>query len=51
MSSNKSSAKILGFINEDSSSWVVGTLVFSVGAVLTALLALANVELYQRQLR
>jgi diguanylate cyclase (GGDEF)-like protein/PAS domain S-box-containing protein len=51
MSSNKSSAKILGFINEDSSSWVVGTLVFSAGAVLTALLALANVELSQRQLR
>jgi diguanylate cyclase (GGDEF)-like protein/PAS domain S-box-containing protein len=51
MSSNKASAKILGLISEDSSSWVVGTLVFSAGAVLTALLALANVELYQRQLR
>jgi diguanylate cyclase (GGDEF)-like protein/PAS domain S-box-containing protein len=50
MSSNKASAKILGLINEDSSSWVVGTLVFSAGVVLTALLAWANVELYQRQL-
>jgi len=51
MSSNQASAKILGFINEDTSSWVVATLVFSAGAVLTALLALTNVELYQRQLR
>ncbi|RAU45457.1 MULTISPECIES: diguanylate cyclase [unclassified Pseudomonas] len=51
MSSNRTRAKILGFINEDTSSWVLATLVFSAGAVLTALLALANVELYQRQLR
>ncbi|NBB10347.1 diguanylate cyclase [Pseudomonas sp. SLFW] len=51
MSSNRSSAKILGFINEDTSSWAVAALVFSAGAVLTALLALANVEVYQRQLR
>jgi diguanylate cyclase (GGDEF)-like protein/PAS domain S-box-containing protein len=51
MSSNQASAKILGFINEDTSSWIVATLVFSAGAVLTALLALTNVELYQRQLR
>jgi diguanylate cyclase (GGDEF)-like protein/PAS domain S-box-containing protein len=50
MSSNRSSAKILGFINEDTASWAVAVLVFSAGAVLTALLALANVELYQRQL-
>ncbi|WP_375232971.1 CHASE domain-containing protein, partial [Pseudomonas sp. LS-2] len=51
MSSNQASAKILGFINEDTSSWIVATLVFSAGSVLTALLALTNVELYQRQLR
>lgn len=51
MSSNKASAKILGLISEDSSSWVVAALVFSAGVVLTALLALANVEVYQRQLQ
>lgn len=51
MSSNHASAKILGFINEDTSAWVVAALVFSAGAVLTALVALANVELYQQQLR
>ena len=51
MSSNPSSAKILGLISEDTSSWVLATLVFCAGVVLTALLALANVELYQRQLR
>ncbi|WP_447650057.1 diguanylate cyclase [Pseudomonas abietaniphila] len=51
MSSNQASAKILGLINEDTSSWVVAVLVFCAGAVLTALLALTNVELYQRQLR
>ncbi|MFJ3485137.1 diguanylate cyclase [Pseudomonas sp. NPDC090202] len=51
MSSNQASAKILGFINEDTSSWVVAALVFSAGAVLTALLALASVEQYQRQLQ
>jgi len=51
MSSNPSSAKILGLISEDTSSWVLATLVFCAGVVLTALLAMANVELYQRQLR
>jgi diguanylate cyclase (GGDEF)-like protein/PAS domain S-box-containing protein len=51
MSSNKASAKILGLINEETSSWVVAALVFSAGVVLTALLALANVDVYQRQLR
>ncbi|WP_296185231.1 sensor domain-containing diguanylate cyclase [Pseudomonas sp. UBA1879] len=51
MSSNRSSSKILGFINEDTSSWVVALLVFSAGAVLTALLAATNANLYQRQLR
>ncbi|MFK3799124.1 diguanylate cyclase [Pseudomonas sp. NPDC088444] len=51
MSSNRTHAKILGLISEDTSSWVVAALVFSAGAMLTALLALANVEVYQRQLR
>ncbi|WP_122664573.1 sensor domain-containing diguanylate cyclase [Pseudomonas viridiflava] len=43
--------KILGFINEQASAWVVATFAFLVGAVLTAVLAMANFELYQRQLR
>ena len=50
MSSEHASAKILGLISEDTSSWVVATLVFCAGVVLTALLALTNVQLYQRQL-
>lgn len=43
--------KILGFINEQASAWVVATFAFLVGAALTALLAMANYEIYQRQLR
>lgn len=43
--------KILGFINEQASAWVVAAFAFLVGAVLTALLAFANSELYERQLR
>src|ERR1700712_2704333 len=50
MSSEHASAKILGLISEDTSSWVAATLVFCAGVVLTALLALTNVQLYQRQL-
>lgn len=51
MSSNRSSVKILGFISEDASSWLVAVTVFSAGAVLTGLLALTNAGLHQRQLR
>jgi diguanylate cyclase (GGDEF)-like protein/PAS domain S-box-containing protein len=51
MSSNQASTKILGLIKMDTPSWVVASLVFAAGVVLTALLALANVELDQRQLR
>ncbi|MET0124014.1 MAG: diguanylate cyclase [Pseudomonas caspiana] len=43
--------KILGFINEQASAWVVATFAFLMGAVLTALLAFANFGLYERQLR
>ena len=50
MSSPPPSAKILGFISEDASSWAVALLTFAGGAVLTALLAMANVELYRQQL-
>lgn len=51
MSSTPPNAKILGFISEDASSWVVAILAFAAGAVLTGLLALANIELYRRQLQ
>jgi len=51
MSSNQASAKILGLIKVDTPSWMVASLVFAAGVVLTAMLALANVELDQRQLR
>ena len=51
MSSSLPSAKILGFISEDASSWVVAILAFAAGTVLTALLAMANVELYRHQLQ
>jgi len=51
MSSTPPNAKILGFISEDASSWVVAILAFAAGAVLTGLLALANTELYLRQLQ
>ncbi|NBA96857.1 GGDEF domain-containing protein [Pseudomonas sp. R5(2019)] len=43
--------KILGFISEDASAWLVAALVFVAGTLLTALLALATHDLYQRQLR
>jgi diguanylate cyclase (GGDEF)-like protein/PAS domain S-box-containing protein len=51
MASNRARAKVLGLISEDSFSWVVAALVFLAGAVLTGLVTLTNVELYQRQLR
>ncbi len=43
--------RILGFINEQASAWVVAAFAFLVGAALTVLLAFANSELYERQLR
>jgi diguanylate cyclase (GGDEF)-like protein/PAS domain S-box-containing protein len=51
MPSRQLSPKILGFISEQASAWVVATFAFVVGGVLTTLLALANFELYERQLR
>lgn len=50
MSSSQASAKILGFIPEDASSWVIGISVFAAGLLLTALLAISNVGAYQCQL-
>jgi diguanylate cyclase (GGDEF)-like protein/PAS domain S-box-containing protein len=43
--------KILGFISEDVSAWLVAALVLLAGAILTGLLAWATVNLYQQQLR
>lgn len=43
--------KILGFIDEDVSAWLVAILAFVAGGLLTALLALATHQFYQRQLR
>lgn len=43
--------RILGFINEQASAWVVAAFAFLVGAALTAVLAFANSEFYERQLR
>ncbi|MGF0237012.1 sensor domain-containing diguanylate cyclase [Rhodococcus sp. IEGM1300] len=43
--------KILGFISEDVSAWLVGLLVLLVGGILTGLLAWSALSLYQHQLR
>ncbi|UVJ42610.1 diguanylate cyclase [Pseudomonas sp. LS1212] len=43
--------KILGFISEDVSAWLVAVLAFVAGGLLTALLALATHDFYQRQMR
>ena len=43
--------KILGFISEDVSAWLVAALVLLAGAILTGLLAWATINLYQQQLR
>ncbi|WP_268796783.1 sensor domain-containing diguanylate cyclase [Pseudomonas huanghezhanensis] len=51
MSLNPSRTKVLGFISEEASSWVVAILAFAAGIVLTALLAMANVEFYNRQMQ
>lgn len=43
--------KILGFISEDVSAWLVALLVLLVGGVLTGLLAWSTLNLYHHQLR
>ncbi|CAM3150715.1 diguanylate cyclase [Pseudomonas floridensis] len=42
---------MLGFISEQVSAWLVAVLTFLVGAALTAMLALADHDAYQHQLR
>jgi diguanylate cyclase (GGDEF)-like protein/PAS domain S-box-containing protein len=51
MSSKQFRPKILGFISEQTSAWMVAIVAFLIGAMLTAMLAMASTELYQRQLR
>jgi len=48
---DKARHKILGFIREDTSAWIVAPMTFLVGAALTAVLAVANVQFYQHQLQ
>ncbi|AWM91215.1 GGDEF domain-containing protein [Pseudomonas sp. 31-12] len=43
--------KILGFISEDVSAWLVALLVLLVGGILTGLLAWSTLNLYHHQLR
>ncbi|WP_347905038.1 diguanylate cyclase [Pseudomonas purpurea] len=43
--------KILGFISEDVSAWLVALLVLLAGGILTGLLAWATLNLFQHQLR
>ncbi|CAN7356480.1 GGDEF domain-containing protein [Pseudomonas sp. GL-B-26] len=43
--------KILGFISEDVSAWLVALLVLVVGGILTGLLAWSTLNLFQHQLR
>lgn len=43
--------KILGFISEDASAWLVALLVLLVGGVLTGLLAWSTLNLFHHQLR
>ncbi|MHC8400094.1 sensor domain-containing diguanylate cyclase [Pseudomonas sp. MDT1-17] len=43
--------KILGFISEDASAWLVTLLVLVVGAILTGLLAWSTLNLFHHQLR
>ncbi|NWB92863.1 sensor domain-containing diguanylate cyclase [Pseudomonas agarici] len=51
MSSHPVHPKILGFISEDASAWLVAVLALLVGGLLTLLLSVATRELYQRQLQ
>ncbi|MDD2056157.1 diguanylate cyclase [Pseudomonas sp. GD03860] len=43
--------KMLGFVSEEVSAWLVALVALVAGGLLTALLALATHELYQQQLR
>ena len=51
MSLHVARPKVLGFISEDVSAWLVAALAFLAGGLLTAVLALSTYGIYQRQLR
>jgi len=51
MSLNAVRPKILGFISEDVSAWLVALVVLLVGGILTALLAWSTLNLFHQQLR
>ncbi len=51
MASKQFRPRILGFISEQASAWLVAALAFAAGAALTVMLVFANLDLYQRQLR
>ncbi|VVP54837.1 hypothetical protein PS903_05533 [Pseudomonas fluorescens] len=51
MSLNAVRPKILGFISEDVSAWLVALLVLLVGGILTGLLAWSTLNLFHQQLR
>jgi diguanylate cyclase (GGDEF)-like protein/PAS domain S-box-containing protein len=51
MSLNAVRPKILGFISEDVSAWLVALMVLLVGGILTGLLAWSTLNLFHQQLR
>ncbi|MDD1015988.1 diguanylate cyclase [Pseudomonas rubra] len=51
MSMHAARPKMLGFVSEEVSAWLVAGVAFVAGGLLTALLALATHDLYHRQLR
>ncbi|KJK19345.1 diguanylate cyclase [Pseudomonas sp. NPDC087612] len=51
MSMHAARPKMLGFVSEEVSAWLVAGVAFVAGGLLTALLALATHDLYRQQLR
>lgn len=51
MSLHGARPKILGFISEDASAWLIASLSLAAGAMVTSLLAVGTADLYQHQLR
>ncbi|MEE4071824.1 diguanylate cyclase [Pseudomonas viridiflava] len=51
MAAKRYRLRVLGFISEQVSAWLVAILTFLVGAALTVMLALADHDAYQHQLR
>ncbi|MCD5993596.1 diguanylate cyclase [Pseudomonas sp. CDFA 602] len=51
MAAKRFKLRVLGFISEQVSAWLVAVLAFAVGAALTVMLTLADHEVYQQQMR